>query len=95
VLRHAFRDLLPDPIRTRGKMGFGVPISRWLREDLAANLEDALLHSDTILMRVFARDAVERLLAEHTSGKADHGYLLWALLCFELWAQAFNPTLPF
>ena len=32
VLKQAFADLLPPPIRTRPKMGFGVPIGRWFRE---------------------------------------------------------------
>ena len=31
VLKRAFADLLPAPIKTRSKMGFGVPISRWFR----------------------------------------------------------------
>ena len=30
----AFADLLPPPIKTRSKMGFGVPISRWFRDEL-------------------------------------------------------------
>ena len=29
VLREAFRDLVPDRINTRPKMGFGVPLGAW------------------------------------------------------------------
>ena len=95
VLRYAFRDLLPKPIYTRGKMGFGVPIAAWLREDLAPFAENTLLHSKTILNDIFSAEAVARLLREHTSGKADRAYKIWTLLCFELWAREFNPQLPF
>ena len=34
VLKQAFADLLPPSIKTRSKMGFGVPISRWFRDEL-------------------------------------------------------------
>jgi len=93
ILRHAFRDLLPERIFSRGKMGFGVPIARWLREDLASFAEEKLLHTDTIFRQVFSAGQVSRLLHEHVSGKADRAYPLWALLCFELWAREFNPQL--
>jgi asparagine synthase (glutamine-hydrolysing) len=91
LLRHAFRDLLPASILTRGKMGFGVPIARWLREDLAAFARSTLLRTDTILFDVFDRVAVTRALDAHVAGRSDHAYLLWSLLCFELWAREFAP----
>ena len=94
VLRYAFRDLLPKAIYNRGKMGFGVPIARWLREDLAPYAEQTLLRSDTILDRVFLTASMQQLLDQHKSGKADHAYTIWTLLCFELWAREFDPQLP-
>ncbi len=95
VLRHAFRDILPDRILSRGKMGFGVPIARWLREDLRAFAEDTLRGSGTILNDVFSRGKIERMIAEHASGAVDRAYPIWTLLCFELWAREFNPRLAF
>ena len=38
ILKRAFADLLPPPIRTRPKMGFGVPIDRWFRGELKDEL---------------------------------------------------------
>ena len=43
VLKRAFADLLPPPIKTRSKMGFGVPISRWFRDELKNELREVLL----------------------------------------------------
>src|SRR5204863_9659162 len=34
VLKRAFADLLPHPIKTRRKMGFGVPVGRWFQDEL-------------------------------------------------------------
>ena len=38
VLKQAFADLIPRPILTRPKMGFGVPIDRWFRGELKDEL---------------------------------------------------------
>ena len=34
ILRQAFADLMPPAIRTRGKMGFGLPLGTWFRSEL-------------------------------------------------------------
>ncbi|MFO7898279.1 MAG: asparagine synthase (glutamine-hydrolyzing) [Planctomycetota bacterium] len=94
VLRQAFRDLLPDEILSRGKMGFGVPIARWFREDLGPFAEQTLLESDSALTRLFRTGKVGDMLHRHRAGRADHAYTLWALLCFELWAREYDPTGP-
>jgi asparagine synthase (glutamine-hydrolysing) len=87
VLRRAFRDLLPPSILHRGKMGFGVPLTEWLRGALRPMLEDAMA---TLQKRVLL-DAVElrRLISEHLSGEADHRDRLWLLLVLELWCRRF------
>jgi asparagine synthase (glutamine-hydrolysing) len=83
ALRRAFADDLPADVGTRGKMGFGVPLGRWFREDLRESARD-LLSSDRGWFRM---QAVRRLLDEHESGRADHGHRLWCLLMLELWVR--------
>jgi asparagine synthase (glutamine-hydrolysing) len=89
VLKKAFADLLPRPIITRSKMGFGVPISRWFRTELAPFISHILLDSRSLSRGYFRPDAVKALIEEHTSGVFDHGYRLWALLMLELWHRTF------
>ena len=43
ALRQAFAADLPPEILTRGKAGFGVPISKWFRHDLRETAADVLL----------------------------------------------------
>ena len=86
VLKYAFRDLLPDPIQRRGKMGFGVPLGTWFRGDLQALLHDHLGSGARLYEYLDAR-AVARLLEEHGQGLADHGQRLWALLTLEIWLR--------
>ncbi len=95
ILREAFsqkgtRNLfLPQCILKRGKMGFGVPVGRWLASDYAGWMRGILLDKRTLGRGLFRGEAVEALIAAHTSLRADHGERLWAILCLELWMRAF------
>ncbi len=83
ALRRAFADLIPPEIAARGKTGFGVPISRWFREELRDLAGDLLLGGRGRIRR----EAAERLLREHWSGERDHGHRLWCLVMLELWER--------
>jgi asparagine synthase (glutamine-hydrolysing) len=89
VLRKAFADTLPPENLARRKQGFGVPIGRWLREDLRPLLGDLVL-SSTALHRGYLRpDAIRALVEEHLGG-VDHSHRLWSLLMLELWHREFS-----
>jgi asparagine synthase (glutamine-hydrolysing) len=85
VLKQAFADLLPPEIRTRPKMGFGVPIDRWFRGELRDELRAVLLDPACLGRGLFREAEVTRLVNEHVESRADHAYKLWALLMLELW----------
>jgi asparagine synthase (glutamine-hydrolysing) len=82
ALRRAFAADLPDAVAGRGKKGFGVPLARWFRGELRDLAGDVLLDGG-----LFRREAVERLLADHASGRADNGHRLWCLVMLELWQR--------
>jgi asparagine synthase (glutamine-hydrolysing) len=85
VLKHAFSDLLPPAIKTRPKMGFGVPISRWFRGELKHELQDVLLDPICMNRGLFRPEAIRDLIGEHIEGRREHSFRLWALLILELW----------
>ena len=85
IVRKAFGHLLPEEVFRRPKMGFGVPLDRWLRGDLRELAHDTLLSHRAGQRGYFRRDAVETLLAEHDATRFDHAARLWALLILELW----------
>ena len=73
----------------RKKMGFGVPVGDWMRNQLKGYMHSALL-SDTALNRgYFKRDILKNYVREHTSGRKDHSFGLWSLLMLELWHKRF------
>ncbi|GAC1469777.1 MAG: asparagine synthase (glutamine-hydrolyzing) [Isosphaeraceae bacterium] len=85
VLKEAFADLIPPPILTRPKMGFGVPIDRWFRGPLKDELRAVLLDPVALNRGLFRPEAVATMINEHVERKHDHAYRLWGLLMLELW----------
>jgi asparagine synthase (glutamine-hydrolysing) len=89
ILKEAFRDLLPHPILKRKKMGFGVPVSRWFRNELRDYIYEILLDSRTLNRGYFKREGIERLLNDHIALRYDHSAKIWALLFLEIWFRVF------
>lgn len=89
VLRDALADWLPRDLLDRPKQGFGVPLARWLREDLREFAYDVLLDPASIDRGYFRRPAVEQLLSRHAEGREDNSSQLWTLLFAELWHREY------
>ncbi len=89
ILLDTFGDLLPASIQNRPKMGFGVPLDSWFRNELRPLLFDVLLDRKSLDRGWFRPEAVRQLVDEHVTAKWDHSYRLWNLLILELWQQTF------
>jgi len=89
ILKRALKGFLPEQILMRGKMGFGVPISRWFRNELKDYLRQTLLSEQAKKRNYLQPEAIQNLIDEHNAGKADNGARLWALLTLELWFRKF------
>ena len=89
VLREALKDLVPKEILTRKKMGFPVPIGRWLRGAYAPLLQDLVLSKRSQSRGLFNPGFLDAMVAEHLSGARDHGDRLWLLMNLELWQRIF------
>ncbi|PWU18847.1 MAG: asparagine synthase (glutamine-hydrolyzing) [Candidatus Rokuibacteriota bacterium] len=92
ALRQAFAADLPREVLERKKTGFGIPLSSWFRGELRELAGDVLLDDRARLRGQLRPPAVEGLLAEHVSGRADHGHRLWCLLVLELWQRTHVET---
>jgi len=89
ILKKAFKDLLPEAIFKRKKMGFGVPLSKWFRNELKEYVYEVLLDHKTLNRGYFRREGIERLLDDHISLRYDHSIRIWALLFLEIWFRVF------
>ncbi len=89
ILKETFKEFLPEIIFKRRKMGFGVPVSRWFRNELKDYIYQILLDRRTISRGYFKREGVERLLNDHITLRYDHSARIWALLFLETWFRVF------
>jgi asparagine synthase (glutamine-hydrolysing) len=89
LLKRAFADFLPEPILTRKKMGFNVPIGIWFRER-QRSLITGLLLSERMRSRGYFNDAfVARMVRDHLEGKINYQAQLFMLASLELWFRVF------
>jgi asparagine synthase (glutamine-hydrolysing) len=87
LYRHIPRERIDRP-----KMGFGIPVNRWLRNELRPLLAE-FLNGERVRREGFLRpEGVDRVVREHLSGRRDHQYRLWALLAFAMWVERYRPT---
>lgn len=86
LLKQALEPYLPHDTLYRTKMGFRVPVARYMRELARPECEATLLSERFLDRGIVNRAYVETLLKEHVVGsKQDHGTRLWALMMMEIW----------
>ncbi|HVQ55695.1 MAG TPA: asparagine synthase (glutamine-hydrolyzing) [Pyrinomonadaceae bacterium] len=89
LLKKVAAQLVPKDVVYRRKMGFGVPIGRWLRNEMRPFLHEVLLSDRSMKRGIIKPEALRQYVQEHTQSKRDHSYKLWTLLMLELWFQRF------
>ena len=85
VLRDVLYKYVPKDLIERPKMGFGVPISVWLKGPLK-NWAEALLDSSLLEQQgLFQVSIVRTMWTEHISGARNWQSQLWTILMFQAW----------
>ena len=85
ILREINKKYIPHNLMDRPKMGFGIPIERWL----STNLRDLVYYNcnqDLIQKQgIFNPAVTNNLLTSFFSGKKEFGSKVWYLLMFQMW----------
>jgi asparagine synthase (glutamine-hydrolysing) len=85
ILRQILYKYVPSELVERPKMGFGVPIDRWLRGPLREWAEDLLSVKSLEAHGLLDADPIRLKWQEHLSGVRNWQYLLWDILAFQDW----------
>ena len=89
ILRQAMKGILPDAILTRRKLGFPVPIGRWLGGEHREIVDEYVLGPRALERGLFDEAYVRELVSRHQRGEGNHAERLWALLNCEIWHRIF------
>jgi asparagine synthase (glutamine-hydrolysing) len=93
LLKDVAHRLVPASAIDRAKMGFGIPIDLWFRQDLRPMLQDLLLdHARTA--HLYQPGVVPAILEEHWSGRVNWCYVIWTMLALEFFWRRWQPTWP-
>ena len=89
IFKRAVRDLVPPEILDRPKQGFGIPLDKWINDQLRERTRETLREKRTRERGIINQPYVDKLLDEHERGRRDHSGALWTLLMLELWYRTF------
>jgi asparagine synthase (glutamine-hydrolysing) len=87
LFKKAFEPQLPRDVLYRPKMGFSVPLARWLRGPLSGRLQRSVLGGALAETELFDQKTLRRLVEAHLSGRRDYSAPLWSLLMFEAYLR--------
>lgn len=89
ILREAMKPILPYEIIYRPKVGFRVPVNEWFQHSMRDYLYDHLTGPGSLTAAYYKKNALLKVLDEHSSGRQNHEKLLWCLLNLELWHKKY------
>lgn len=90
ILRKALGERLPAALLTAPKRGFGIPLNEWIRGPLHPMVRETLLSRAARTRGITRPAAIERMLAEHVSGRRNNSYFLYLLFVLEHWLGEFT-----
>lgn len=87
VLRSVLHRYVPKELIERPKMGFGIPLAKWLRNDLK-DWAASLLAPQKIEQQGYLNSrVVSQYWQQHQSGKRNWQAALWTILMFQAWHE--------
>ncbi len=86
-LRRLFDRYLPQTFRDRPKQGFAIPVAEWLRGPLKEWADDLFDASRMETEGLIDPAPVQKMWAEHLSGRRNWSAHLWTIAMFQAWRQ--------
>ena len=87
ILKEINKKYIPAQLMDRPKMGFGIPIEKWLAIDLK-ELVYSFCNTDKIKQQgIFSTTEIDKLMSDFYNGKKELSFKIWYLLMFQMWYE--------
>lgn len=87
LLKQMMKNILPDPILGRKKMGFPTPLKMMFQRDLADYAFDLLSGTSVMIHNYFKPREIKKILDEHVNRSKDNHRIIWQLIVLEMWMK--------
>jgi asparagine synthase (glutamine-hydrolysing) len=85
LLKKLTHRYLPASMMDRPKMGFGIPVNKWLRGDLRPLVLDIISSKNLRKHNLLNEDAVIKLRDKYLASSTSDTAQLWLILMFQMW----------
>lgn len=87
IIRDIVYDYIPQELMDRPKMGFAIPIAKWLQNDLRDLVEEYLSEGKIKEQGFLSWVQVSKLKRQFFGGKKELDTKIWYLLMFQMWYE--------
>ncbi|HUZ60254.1 MAG TPA: asparagine synthase (glutamine-hydrolyzing) [Hanamia sp.] len=85
LLKQIVHDYVPKELMERPKMGFGVPVFDWLKNDLKYYIDEYMSEKDFEKHGLFKKEEIQNITCLFFKGDKNYNSLFWYLLMFQMW----------
>lgn len=85
ILREIAHQYIPKEMLNRPKMGFGIPLDKWLSNELRPFLEQYFSDDYLGKQQIFHQQEVQKIIRSFLEGKKERAEKIWYLLMFQMW----------
>ena len=89
VLRSLLYDLMPSDLYTNKKSGFTAPLEIWIESLFKDEIIEYINGTDLLELPFIDIDGMRNKCNEHFTGKRKHTNMLWRVLVYKRWRQAY------
>ncbi|MGF7078362.1 asparagine synthase (glutamine-hydrolyzing) [Mucilaginibacter sp. UYCu711] len=89
IIKQIVHKYVPQVLMDRPKMGFGIPIEKWLNNELKSLVFENLNKDKLNQHGLFSVIDVENILNQFYSGRTEKHLQVWYLLMFQMWYNTY------
>ena len=85
ILKEIVHQYIPKEMMDRPKMGFAIPIAKWMNEELKERIDSFINEKNIIEQGIFNWEYISKLKTDFYNGKKEYDTKLWYVLMFQMW----------